>query len=206
MSGAPARRKGAKRIVIHRANALRFGAPTPRPLRAVLIALDAATTTGSAIYVCGRLAAYANVQARDPHERRALLRDAVAFANLRELPVGLVCEAPFGGWASAALALNAVCSLWQDSWLALSQPKTSFLEVAVNAWRRELFGRKALSRTDAQRRERMVATERAWHDLPQFDHHDIPTDSCAAICLGQVSVRSSGVRAALGCELVKDRR
>ena len=202
---APRPRGRARKLFI-RAKGLMLAHPEPKPLEAAVLALDAAKCTGAALYLRGKLAGYDEVQARESSARRALLREAMHAAEVRALPLVLVVEAPFGGYASAALSLTATVALWRDSWLALSQPKTHFIEIQVGQWRSKLFGRRALSRTQARAWEQRVAMSQVLRDFGErVQPKPIGPDAAAAICMGIVATRSSGIRAAIGCELIVTR-
>lgn len=193
-------------VVVRRSNSLQLGAPTRTPLAAVLLTIDAAKCSGCALYDRGKLVSYSEVDAHEPDARTRVLREALVRASSAGVPLGLVIEATFGGFVSAACSLSTTVGLWRDSWKRCAQAPTGFLEVTVGEWRRALFGRRALSRTAARALESQVATTTARRDLPRVRHHTIGPDAAAAICIGQVMVRSSGVRSALGCELVTSER
>lgn len=191
-----------RRLVIKRSNTLQLGAPTRQPLRAALLTIDAARKSGCALYVAGALRSYDEVDAESPTARDRIVREAVTAAEVRGMPLGLVIETPWGGHQSAALALTATVRLWRDSWRRAGQSDAQLIEVTVGEWRRALFGRRALSRTAARELEAQVAHTAARRDLPRVRHYTIGPDACAAICIGQVMARSSGVQAVLRCELV----
>lgn len=184
-------------VILRRSSSTGLGTFTPAPVRAVVVALDAASTTGHATYVSGRLYRYGELDAYDPAARFVALRNALTAGALHGLPVAVVCEAPFGGHVSAAVRLTAVVALWRDTWLQLGGRSGVFLECTARDWRRELFGRRALTRRAARVLEARVAFERARRDLPGKPHAAIGGDAAAAICLGQVATRSSAVAAAL---------
>lgn len=183
-----------RRLVIHRKPTVQLGAPLPKPMRAVLLNIDAAKRSGCALYVCGQLAHYCEIDVSDSNARRRVLVDAVTSAEVRgELPLGIVIEASFGGYQSAALSLTATLELWRDTWRTMGQRPEAIIEVTVGQWRSALFGRRALSRTAARQMESHVAHTTARRDLPKQRHYTIPPDACAAICIGQVTARSSGI-------------
>lgn len=175
--------------------------PTARPLRAVIVCIDAATRSGFATYVCGKLHHYCEVDTGNPPERRRALRDAQTTALTRGLPLGGVIEVPFGGRLNAALALTAWVKLWRDSWLAYAPP-AALIEHTAPEWRRPLFGHRPLTRDAARNLEAALAWQVAHRDLPRMRHHCIGPDASAAICIGQVAIRSAGLHAALGCDLI----
>jgi hypothetical protein len=197
-----------KRLFIRR-KGLQLGHPEPLPLEAAILALDAAKCTGAALYLRGELAGYDEVNARNPDERRALLREALHAAEVRGLPLAVIAEAPFGGHASAALSLTATVSLWRDSCISLRLPASHFLEIQVGQWRAKVFGRRALSRVQAREWETRVASSivlRTDVRRQRLQPKPIGPDAAAAICMGSVAMRSSGIRAAIGCELVERKR
>lgn len=193
-----------RQIRIHR-KAKSFGAPTAQPARAVVITIDAAQRSGVAIYVCGKLHYYAEVKALDGPARRRVLRDASTIAAVRGLPLACVLEVPFGGHATAALALTAVVALWRDSWAAVGKPE-HLLEYTANEWRRALFGSAGMPRAEVRRLEARVAEDTARRDLPEHRHWVIGPDAAAAICIGQVAVRSGALSQALGMASTPHRR
>lgn len=195
-----AARKPRRAMVIHRPSTVQFGPPLRSPMRAVLLCVDAAKNSGCALYVCGQLAHYCEVKADDPHARKRVVVDAITTAEVRgELPLGFVIEASFGGYQNAALSLTATLARWSDTWVGLGQRKDAFLEITVGQWRAALFGRRGIARTQAREMESVVAHTTARRDLPTQRHWTIPPDACAAICIGQVAVRSSGIAEALKC-------
>lgn len=203
-AGAPAapRARGHRKLFI-RAKGLKLEHPEPKALDAAVLTLDAAKTTGAALYIRGKLVGYDEVQARDPQARKALVREAMHAAEVRCIPLALVIEAPFGGFASAALALTATVALWRDTWAELHQKREHFLEIQVGQWRSKLFGRRALSRQQARAWELRVASGQVLRDYGErVQPKPIGPDAAAAICMGIVAARSSGIRAAIGCELV----
>lgn len=196
-----------KKLFIRRTG-LALGHPELQPLDAAVLALDAAKRTGAALYLRGRIAGYDEVQARNPDERRSLLREALHAAEVRCVPFAVVVEAPFGGYASAALSLTATVALWRDSWAALRQQSDMFIEIQVGQWRSALFGRRALSRTQARAWELKVASSIVQNNAMggRLTPKPIGSDAAAAICMGSVVARSSGIRARIGCDLVPLRR
>lgn len=177
-----------------------IGPPTPGPLAAVLLALDAATTTGAALYVRGRLVWYAELDARDPCARYRVLESLQTMGAVHGLPVAIVCEQPFGGHLSAAIALAGIVTLWRDTWRQLAGSPGAFLEHTASTWRHALFGSRSLSRALARQLESRVAQQRAARDMPGAHHYRIGPDAAAAICIGQVMTRSSTLAAAIGCK------
>lgn len=192
-----ARRPRGHRMIVRRVKSLQLGAPLCRPFDAVLLTIDAAKTSGVALYLSGSLRSYAEVKADDHAARDRVVRDAVTTAVVRGLPVACVIESSFGGFASAAMSLASTVKLWRDSWLRERQHEARFFEITVGEWRRALFGRAGMSRTAARQLEAQVAHTAARRDLPNVRHWTIGHDACAAICIGQVMVRSSGLRDAL---------
>lgn len=176
-----------------------FGAPIAAPVRGVILTLDAATRTGVAVYVNGCLHHYTEVQAVEGPQRRRVLQDACTIADVRGLPLACVMEVPFGGRASAALALTAVVALWRDTWRGAAQSSESLMEYTANEWRRPLFGVAGMPRAEVRRLEAALAAKTALRDMPGKRHYTIGPDAAAAICIGQVAIRSSAVAAALGC-------
>lgn len=200
MRRAAVKPRRPRRLSIRR-RAFGLGAPTAAPLRCALLVVDVAATSGCALYVAGKLRAYDELDANHPTRRDAAVREAVTAAELRGLPLALALEVPFGGHQSAALALTAYVRLWRDSWQRAGQRADSVIELTVNEWRRALFGRRALAREQAREHEQRVAQATAERDMPRTRHYRVGADASAAICFGQVLIRSSGVRALLGCEL-----
>jgi hypothetical protein len=191
-------------IHIHR-KANTFGPPTPQPARAVVVTIDAAQRSGIAFYVCGKLHWYAEVKALDGPARRRVLQDAATVAAVRGLPLAGVIEVPFGGRTSAALSLTATVALWRDSWRGVG-PAAHLLEYTASEWRRALFGKAGMPRAEARRMEAHIAAEAARRDMPATRHYTIGPDAAAAICIGQVAVRSSALSQALGLPTQTDRR
>lgn len=183
-----------------------FGAPTAGPMPAVIMTIDAAKRSGVAVYVRGKLYHYCEVQALEGPARRRVVHDAATIAMVRGLPLACVIEVPFGGHASAALALTAVVALWRDTWRSQGQRAEHMLEFTANEWRRALFGVAGMPRADVRRREAMLAKATATSDMPTVRHYTIGPDAAAAICMGQVVIRSGTVAAALGLSSNTGRR
>lgn len=177
-----------------------FGAPTAL-LRGVIMTIDAAKRSGVAIYVNGCLHHYCEVQALEGPQRRRVVQDARTIAEVRGLPLACVIEVPWrGGHISAELALTAVVALWRDTWRGAGQSSESLLEYTANDWRRALFGTSGMPRAEVRRLEAATAAQTANRDMPSARHYTIGPDAAAAICIGQVAIRSGAVAAALGCK------
>src|SRR5262245_6013671 len=144
-------------MIIHRRKGPARLPPTATPLAAVLVMLDAAKRTGYATYINGRLWDYGEVNARLGPERARVFSDAIGAAYMRGLPVGVVCEVPWGGYQNAALSLHATARDWRTSWLATGQPEDRFVERTVSDWRRQLFGGRTLGREQARQLEAAYA-------------------------------------------------
>jgi hypothetical protein len=175
-----------------------FGAPTTSPMRAVIVTIDAAKCSGVATYVGGRLHHYCEVRVQDGPARRRVLRDALTMAEVRGMPVACVLEVPWGGRVSAALSLTETVGLWRDTWRGLGQTTERLLEFTANEWRRALFGATGMPRAQVRRLEAELAKATAERDMPGKRHYTIGGDAAAAICIGQVVVRSGAVASALG--------
>jgi hypothetical protein len=80
------------------------------------------------------------------------------------------------------------------------------LEYTANEWRRALFGVAGMPRADVRRREALLAKATAVRDLPHARHYTIGPDAAAAICMGQVAIRSGAIAAALGLSSNTGRR
>ena len=183
-----------------------FGVPLGAPMRACVLCIDAATTSGLALYVCGQLHHYAELKAHDGPARRRALRDAATVAEVRGLPLACVLEVPFGGRAQAALSLTAICALWRDSWQQLGMRSDCMFEFTASEWRRELFGVAGMPRAEVRRLELNVAQATARRDMPQRKHYALGGDEAAAICIGQVAIRSGAIASALGLSVNTHRR
>lgn len=183
-----------------------FGAPSSTPVPAVVLTIDAATCSGVAIYVAGKLHHYAEVNAFDGPSRRHVLQDARTVADVRGLPLACVLEVPFGGHTSAALALTAIVALWRDSWRGLGLPAAHMLEYTASEWRRALFGAPGMPRKEARKLEAALASTVAGRDMPAARHYTIGPDAAAAICIGQVVIRSGALAEALALHATTHRR
>lgn len=204
---ASARKRKAPVIIWRKRTAASRLAPTTRPLEAVITCLDSARTTGVATYVCGRLHSWCEVQAREPSKRLDVLRDHITTAYMRGLQHALVLEVPWGGQLNAALSLSATAALWRDSWTQLGYPKHLIVERTSNDWRRALFGKRTLEREQARVFEMHRAMAVVMHDVPANQHVvGVGPDAAAAICIGQVMIRSAEIRTAIGCDLVESSR
>ena len=199
------RRRSHQRLVIRNTGA-RLGAATCTPLMAAVLNLDAARTTGAALYLRGVLRGFDEVDARDPRARALLVRDAVNAAAVRELPLAIVCETPWGGHVSAALSLTATVALWRDTWLAMHGDPYRFIELQVGEWRRALFGKRSLSREQARIAEGLTARAQIRAECPVLLRETLGPDAAAAVCMGAVTRRSSTVQERLSCELIGMRK
>lgn len=185
-------------------------APTPRPLAAVLVALDVATCTGWAIYISGKLWAYGQVDARDPAVRSRVFADAIGAAYMRQMPVGVVLEVPWGGSVTVALSLHANVTRWRESWRTARQPDDRLIERTAGQWRRDLFGAHGgkMPRAQARAFEAALAEQVIARDFGarRFARPLPGPDAAAAICVGQTIIRSGELHRALGCGLVLSSR
>jgi hypothetical protein len=201
------RRRGAhrtpQRIILHRAkgSTCEPGHPEPYPLHAVVLNLDTAINTGVAIYIDGRLRAYTEVDANDPAARKQVVRESMQAAEVRAVPLALVTEAPWGGYVSAAVSLAGSVRLWADTWRALGGDPWHFIELTAGQWRRSIIGRASRTREQSRAWEAINASARVAQDMGSTE--PIRPDAAAAICMGMVTSRSSGVRTRLGCDLVR---
>jgi len=193
-------------IGIHRKRGPAPQYPTSRPLAAVLVALDSAKRTGYATYVLGRLWDYGEVNARVPAERSRVFADAIQAAYLRQVPVGVVLEVPWGGYVQVALSLHATALAWRESWLATGFRLEQFVERTAGEWRRA-FGWSGLPRAQVRMYEAALAEQVIARDLGarRFSRPDPGPDACAAISIGQTIVRARELQPVLGCGLIDTR-
>lgn len=187
-------------MVIHR-RAVPVTAPTAAPLRAVITLLDSAKCTGVATYIEGRLWDYRQCNARVPAERLSVIRDHMTAAYVRQLPHALVIEVPYGGFQAAALSLAATAALWRDTWVQCHGMPARCIERTAAQWRRLLFGK--ATREAARALEAALAHQVVVRDMRGRPVSAIGGDAAAAICIGQVMIRSRELHVELGCELVR---
>lgn len=192
-----------QRIVLHRptGSTVELGHPEPSALRAVVLNLDAAANTGVAVYIDGRLRAYDECDANDPHARLQVVRECIAAAEVRGLPLALVTEAPWGGYVSAAVSLAGTVRLWRDTWRTLGRDPWHFLELTAGQWRRAVIGRASMTRDAVRHWEACNARGIVLADMRAAVK--VGADAAAAISMGGVTCRSSGVRKRLGCDLTR---
>ena len=176
-----------------------FGPPSAGPLRAVIVTIDAAKRSGVAIYIEGRLHDYREVKTVEDRERRHVVRDAITMAEVRGMPLGAVIEVPWiGGHTRAMLSLTSSVTLWRQTWRAAGRLPEHMLEYTANEWRRALFGTQGMPREQVRRVEAAVASATAIRDMPHRRHYVLGADAAAAICIGQVAIRSGALASALG--------
>jgi hypothetical protein len=175
-------------------------------MRAVIVTIDAAKCSGVATYIDGQLHHYCEVKVQDGPARRRVMRDAITMAEVRGMPVACVLEVPWGGRVSAALSLTETVGLWRDTWRGLGRREHHMLEFTANEWRRALFGQTGMPRAQVRRLEAEVALRTAERDMPAKRHYTIGGDAAAAICIGQVVIRSGAVASALGLSSNTGRR
>jgi hypothetical protein len=96
-------------------------------------------------------------------------------------------------------------ALWRETWRAYAYER-HLLEFTANEWRRVLFGTAGMPRAEVRRLEAHLAAEVARRNLPAQRHYTIGPDAAAAICIGQVAMRSSALAQALGLPTHTDRR
>jgi hypothetical protein len=185
-----------------RRKAQSFGTRTAEPLRAVLLTIDNARRSGVAVHVCGRLHYYAESDVSHGPWRRQIVRDAITIAQVRNLPLGAVLEVPFGGYVGAALSLSGTAELWRDTWRGAGRAPEHMLECTANEWRRSLLGRAGMPRAQARRIEQEIASQTAQRDLHHPQRRTLGADEAAAICIGQVAIRSSAVAQRLGLSML----
>lgn len=200
------RRRG-RMMFIHRARTPARVPLTMTPLHAVLVALDIAKRTGFAIYIDGRVWDYGEVNARVPAERANVFSNAISAAYIRAIPVGVVCEVPYGGYQSAALSLYATVMAWRETWCSTGSPVGHMLERTAGQWRRD-FGWSMLPRAQARRLESVLADQVIARDLgARRMYKPAPgPDACAAVCIGQTIVRSGELKQLLRCDTVTSLR
>lgn len=199
------KRKSKRRapMIIHRRKLPPALPPTARPIEAAITLIDAAKRSGLATYARGKLISYGECNARDPYERRTALRDAVTMAMVRGLPHVLVLEVPYGGYQQAAISLSETRVLWRESW-AQAGSMDRLIERTASDWRVLLFGSN-LPREQARKYERVLALQIVERDLQAVPLRSRPVlgpDAAAAICIGQVMIRSRELQQTLGCQLV----
>ena len=193
----------SKQIRIHRGRSAPLRPPTPRPLDAAIMMIDSAKTSGIALYVRGRLYAYNECNARDPRARLHVLRELITTATVRGLPYAVALEVPWGGYQSVALSLHATATLWRDSWLQLEQRDELMVDSGDAArWRKRLFGDAKMPRDYARRIEMSYAHQVVRRDILDPHVRRVGPDAAAAICIGQVMIRSPELQQTLGCGLV----
>jgi hypothetical protein len=206
--------KRGQRIILHRpaGSTVELGHPELSALRAVILNLDAAANTGVAVFINGRLRAYDECDANDPHARMQVVRECMHAAEVRGLPLALVTEAPWGGYVSAAVSLAGTVRLWRDTWRTLARDPWHFLELTAGQWRRAIIGRASMTREQARHWEACNARAVVYADMRPHERSirdaclkptRIGADAAAAISMGQATCRSSGVRKRLGCDLVR---
>jgi hypothetical protein len=199
------KRKSKRRapLVIHRRKQAPTLPPTSRPLSAAVTCIDAAKRSGLATYVHGRLVSYFEINARDPYERRQAIRDVITMATLRHAVHGIVLEVPYGGYQTAAISLSETRALWRET-LAQMFNMDRVLERTAGDWRVLLFGRH-LPREQARMFEMRLAKQvidRDLHAVPLRQRPIVGGDAAAAICIGQVMIRSRELQQVLQCGLV----
>jgi len=190
------------RFVRIRRRRLQLEQLVPKPLRAVICAIDSAKRSGCAIYVSGQLAEHREVDATRHAERAAAVQRALELAQASELPIALVLEVPYGGTLKTALSLTASSVLWKDTWLELGGSPKHVLERMANEWRATLYGSGSgrLSREHNRRLEQLIAARIVSEHLDRT-LGDFGGDESAAICLGFSAVRSALLQRALKCQL-----
>lgn len=185
---------------------------TMRPLAAAIITVDAAQNAGLAVYVCGKLATYAEVETRDPLARLPALATCLKLAEECKVPAALVIETPSlarAAWEGKTLAtpmsLHGSATLWRDSWLQYCRDPKHVIELTAGDWRRELFGSSKFAREQARKFEMAYALQVIVRDL----HRALPRgdvalgpDAAAAICIGATCTHSMLIREVLQCQLM----
>ena len=180
-----------KRRKIHlRHPTVNLGVPQSKPVRAALLCVDVAANAGWALYAEGRLRAYGEVDTRQPARRQRVCVDAHTTATVRDLPLVLALEIPFGGYLRAVMALDTARVLWRDTWTSLGLPASRILELTATQWRKPLFGSRPLSRTVAREMEAALAMQVACADGCYRPNHAPGADAAAAICVPWLRRRS----------------
>lgn len=200
------KRKSKRRapMIIHRRKQPPTLPPTARPLDAAITLIDAAKCSGFATYARGKLISYGECNARDPYERRTVLRDAITMATIRGLRHAVVLEVPYGGYQVAAISLSETRALWRESW-GQAGSMDRLVERTASDWRVLLFGSN-LPREQARQYERVLAlqiVERDLQGLPLRSRPALGPDAAAAICIGQVMIRSRELQDTLQCGLIR---
>lgn len=176
--------------------------PVKRDLRAVILAIDSARTSGHACYVAGQLASYGELDARVAARRMRVVNRALEFGRMYGMPAALVIEVPFGGSVRTAISLAATAELWRDTWRQAGGAPGAILERQAGQWRRVLFGAGSsrLKRDQLRQLELACATEIV---RKRFDQAAPPgPDASAAICIGRAMARSGELQQTLMCRSV----
>jgi hypothetical protein len=173
--------------------------PTQRPLDIVLLAVDVASTSGTARYTRGKLHDFGELEIDADEHRHVLMRSTVELAGQLGLPLALALEIPYGGPISSVVRLREHVAVWRAAWRYSGGPAHHVIEYTAAEWRARCFGLGTLKREDARRLELRAAyglLERA-----RLAHTLLTPDAAAAICIGHVASTSGILYARTKCRI-----
>jgi hypothetical protein len=204
MTAASRARSGRRRapIIIHRRKLPPRLPPLPRPLDAVLIAIDSAKRSGFATYARGVVHRYGEIDTTRARDRDRVIEDAVSVAYRLGVPCGCVLEVPWGGYTSTVIALERTAQSWRSTWVAHGQDESRCIERTAGDWRNVLFGRRSMPREQARMLEGALARQIIERQCGSPEYPPIGPDAAAAICIGQTITRARELLAVLGCRVV----
>lgn len=163
--------------------------PSVTPHECVVLAVDTAERSGWALYVRGNLEMFGEVDmlnvCRDYIPPwMSPCADARIYAESEGLPAVLVYERPFRGttqgqWIGA----------WKAAWKMEGPARAKNVGVYPATWRARVLGSGSLERSDARKREALIAAKLA--------DEIVRPDEAAAICIGQWAIRCGEVAAKL---------
>lgn len=158
---------------------------TYAPLRTVILAVDTAATSGTAVRVLGRLIVSGEVNTLDAPDVLATVRRAQHEATKHNLPLSVVLESPYGGPAYIVAALGAARERWRVALDTCRVSQRHVMRVQPNTWRSGLWGPKWARAPRDEIRAHELATARAETGI-----EDIGPDEAAAIGISRWAARA----------------
>ena len=167
--------------------------PSFRPWRAVVLALDAGTTSGWSIWVLGKLASSGEFPIYTDNGLREVVRvveQAKSYASSLRVPWVALVEQAWGG--RMGVGLGCAAGYWMFAIRNAQCPRSRIGSVLPNVWRARVLpkGSTKLSRVDVRVVEQAIASE-------VVQGRDVGEDEAPAILIGKWSTQAGEVGAML---------
>lgn len=113
--------------------------PSVEPHRCVILASDAAASSGYSLWICdgadARLARWGEVDGYSFNDITKVIQGAIRIADLLCLPIVIVREKPFGGFGRAVSGVEAVRGVWKSAWVRGGGKPHMMVDAYPSEWR-----------------------------------------------------------------------